>query len=220
MSRTLAAAIAVGLLLTAGCGGDTTRTADPASPRAGAETSGSPSPSAGARAGDRAGDDSRRARPRARASRRALASQPPVPAPSVSLRPLGRTSPWLAAADFGRDWRAARRGRENGRLVSDCQRAPLVAIGALRSRIREFAGKRSSARQAVSTFADRKSAWRAQQVLDTWREDCADALADRDAALGAVRHRTRLSVVEVDGTSRAQRRLDRLLAKVSDGFEA
>lgn len=203
MSRNLVVALAAGLLLTAGCGGDATRTASPADP-----TSASPSAS-----GDQA---SAPASPRAAASRRVVASQPPAPDPSVSLRQTGPgRGPWLAASDLGRQWSEGRRGPEDGRLVSECQRAPLVDIGALRSRIREFSRTDGSARQAVSTFADGRSAWRAQRVLDAWREDCADALAGRRAALGAVRHRSRLSVVEVDGSRRAERRLERLLATVS-----
>jgi hypothetical protein len=202
-------ALGLALLLLTGCTADGTaaeqRPSPDRAPTASAE--GKPTPRA------------EPARPlRARADRRVTTPRAPAPAPpSVTLRAY-RTAggaPLLAAREFGRGWSVAGTGRERGRLVSGCQQAPLVDIGALTSRIRRFAADGASARQAVARFADSRSAWRADRVVAAWGEECADALRGRGAALGAVRHRARLSVVEIEGVSRPGRRLRRLLDDVA-----
>ena len=60
-----------------------------------------------------------------------------------------------------------------------CQKTSLVDIGAVHAVRRDFAGPDGSgvaARQIVAKFADAKSAWRAEQVLRAWRDDCEERL--------------------------------------------
>lgn len=207
-------ALVLGMLLTAGCAAD-----DPAGEeRSSAGARGEPGGTGAAAAAPApepararsAGTDRRVVVPRASASS----------GPSVALRPFSASDagPLLAGRDLGPGWTVSGTAAERGRVVSDCQRAPLVDIGALSSRIRVLSGPTASARQGLSRFADRRSAWRAEQVLATWREDCAAALARRGAALGTVRHRERLSVVEVEGVPRPARTLVRLLDRVMGGL--
>lgn len=211
MSWTTAAAALTLVLLAGGCGGAGSTAA---SPRQQAPTDGAPTTSSSATPAEGATSSPARVR----AERRVVPTRPPAAAPSVRMRPLGHDGPWLVAADLGRGWSARRAAPEDGRLVSRCQRAPLVDIGATESRIRAFRHGAASARQGLAGFADRKSAWRAHRVLESWQADCAASLDRRDAALGAVRHGTRISVVELEGTPHAPRRLTRLLAKVGRGL--
>jgi hypothetical protein len=70
---------------------------------------------------------------------------------------------------------------EGNRLVGACHRATLVDVGALHAVLRVFTGADGSglrSRQAVARYADAKSAWRAHQVLRSWRADCEEYLAD------------------------------------------
>ena len=71
---------------------------------------------------------------------------------------------------------------------------------------------------APSEFADRASARRADAVLLAWRERCAEQLQERGAALGTVRHRAWVSMVEVSGVRAPQRRLEAILSDVSSTF--
>ena len=73
--------------------------------------------------------------------------------------------------------RHRRRGtRADRRLPEDLARRHRGRCSAVR---REFAGPDGSgvaARQIVAKFADAKSAWRAEQVLRAWRDDCEERL--------------------------------------------
>lgn len=203
--------LALTLALSAGCGADPRdeggRAVEPIPeqrPSPVEESTGEPAP----------------ARPlRAQSDRRVTTSDAPsASAPEVTVEPF-RTVPGgalLVARELGRGWRVTSTGAERGRFVSECQRVSLVDIGALSSRIREFAGAGTSARQAVSRFADGRSAWRADRVLTAWREECAAALRRRGAALGTVRRQGKLSVVEIEGVARPARRLERVLSRARD----
>lgn len=144
----------------------------------------------------------------------------PAPAPSGNALTIAETpdAHLIGAGAFGAGWSVEGTGAEAGRLTSDCQRATLRDIGANRTRVRDFAADGSAASQAVSRFGDAKSAWRAEQVLIAWREDCADQLRSRDAALGTVRHGSWLSVVEVAGLAEPRKRLRSALAAVEATF--
>lgn len=76
-------------------------------------------------------------------------------------------------------WTVAATGPESSRRVGACQQASLVDIGALHAVIRVFTGPGDDgprSRQLVARFADGKSAWRAHEVLRTWRAECEDHL--------------------------------------------
>lgn len=218
MPRTLAAALlATVLLLPAGCADDARPETREQQPRRLAEAEPSTRSTAPA-------EPSGSATPHERPGRRVKvpASEPPAPSTNAltveSVPPVRRHL--LDGSQLGEKWSVASTGTEDGRLMSSCQVASMVDIGALRSRVREFSGPDARAGQALSRFADRKSAWRAEQVLAAWRDDCSEQLADRRAALGTVRHRTWLSVVEVEGGNRPERRLRRALRQVKESFTA
>lgn len=217
----LAVALALGLLLTAGCGGETSSRSEderdrdrarsaaersPAPPRATSTPSAPPSASP--------------VRPVKPQDRRPLAS------PSSPAKPRGNAltieqSPdaHLIGADaLGAGWSVARTGGESDRMASGCQRATLHDIGATETRMRDFAGDGRGAVQTISRFGDAKSAWRAERVFVAWREECADDLRRRDAALGTVRHGAWLSMVEVTGVLRPRRLLGTALDAVDATF--
>jgi hypothetical protein len=75
-------------------------------------------------------------------------------------------------------WEVADQGPEGEEAVGACQKTPLVSIGAVDATRRDFAAAQGEARavQVVGRFADGKSAWRAQQVLVAWRDDCEERL--------------------------------------------
>ena len=104
----------------------------------------------------------------------------------------------LAAAALGTRWSVSRTYDESNRLASECQRASLRHRG-LPGRLRDFERRQGVAVQAVAEFADRASARRADAVLLAWRDQCADRLRTRDAALGTVRHGQWVSLVEATG---------------------
>ncbi len=66
--------------------------------------------------------------------------------------------------------------------VGACQKTALDSIGAVTAIRRTFtaasdsAGPGADAVQVVAEFADPKSAWRAHEVLKSWREDCEERL--------------------------------------------
>ncbi len=64
-------------------------------------------------------------------------------------------------------------------LAGTCHRVPLTSIGATGVTYRSYRPPRNSdttAAETVARFADRKSAWRAYQVLLAWHDRCADRL--------------------------------------------
>ena len=208
----LLVALALGLLLTAGCGGD-----DPV-PRAAS----APSPSVSVSVSPKPSPSPREKQPEAGPTRerRSIAAETEPPEPTGNALTIERApvSHLIGAGVFGAAWSVQGTGGEAGRMTSDCQRATLRDIGAMDTRVRDFSTEGSAAVQAVSRFGDAKSAWRAEQVVFAWREDCADELRGRGAALGTVRHGAWLSVVEVTGVSQPHRRLRAALAAVDATF--
>ena len=215
MSRTLSAVVlALALLLTAGCAGDAPGRAAPQEPprkpaRADAPSSASAAPTRAP------------ATPRDRTDRRVAAPTPSEEPSGNALRieRVGVTDDHLLGAHhLGPGWSVAATGPEGARPMSRCQRATMHDIGALRTRVRVLEAPAARAGQSVSRFADARSAWRAGQVLAAWRDDCAEALQRRGAALGAFRHRAFVSLVEVEGAARPARTLRRALRTVRRSF--
>lgn len=218
------ALLLLGLLLNlmlAGCGGDTSAREDSEQqrqrPRAEATADAAPSATP---------HPTPRQKPRAEVpaevpapERRSTASTP-APAPTGNALTIQQTpsSHLIGAGALGANWSVEATRAEAGRMTSECQRASFRDIGAMETRVRDFAADRSAAVQAVSRFGDAKSAWRAEQVMIAWREDCADQLRRREAALGTVRHGTWLSVVEVAGSPHPRQRLRTALAAVEATF--
>ncbi|MCW2844772.1 MAG: hypothetical protein JWN22_2688 [Nocardioides sp.] len=107
------------------------------------------------------------------------------------LIPLGRDAvgghfldadrmPVLAA---GIAWTTVDEGPEDTQRVGACQKTSLESIGALNAVRRTYAAAGDGdgaapahAVQVVARFADDKSAWRAHEVLRSWREDCEQRL--------------------------------------------
>jgi hypothetical protein len=219
----LALALTLGLLLASGCSGDDRATdagRDRAGDRAGATPTADPSPDATPSA-----RPSERPRASVRPSdRRTVARQQPPPKPpgnALTVREAGPDGHLVSAADLGRAWRVTATEDEDGRVLSPCHRASLADVGATATRLRDFEARGDrpgTAVQAVSRFVDRKSAWRIERVVTSWATDCADALAERDAALGVVRHGTWLAVVEVAGVGHPRARLARALEAADATF--
>lgn len=217
--RTVASLTAVGvLLLVAGCGADvpTDRAADDrqSSPRSLAEGP-APSPSAAPLQPSDATSETPSGRRHVvrPASPRSMGN-------ALTFSEVGPDAHLIAASVFGRDWSVTRTSGERGRRVSQCHAATMRDIGAQQTRLRDFAGsaQQPHAVQAVSRFVDPKSAWRVEQVVRAWAQECANELHSRDAALGVIRHRAWLSVVEVAGVERPGRQLRRALRAAEGTF--
>ncbi len=213
----LAPALLLTLVLAAGCGGDP-------SAREGSERQQRPRAGAGADPAPSAAPSStprqQPGRDRPAHERRSVAPRSAPPEPTGNALTIQQTpdAHLVGAGALGAGWSVESTGGEAGRMTSDCQRATLYDIGATETRVRDFAADGSSAAQAVSRFGDAKSAWRAEQVMIAWREDCAEQLRRRDAALGTVRHGSWLSVFEVAGLAEPRKRLRTALAAVEATF--
>ena len=173
----------------------------------------------------------------------AAAQAPAGRRPVAGSHPAARTSPLeahlLTAAQVpaltrGTDrsgWTVGATGPEDSVSVGACQKTSLETIGAVTAVRRTFtpAGDaRGTATQVVARFADRKSAWRAHEVLRSWHEDCEAEVGPlrtvevgagtgenyrvryaatgptraRLAAFGIVAHGAYLSVVEIKAVRR------------------
>ena len=150
----------------------------------------------------------------------------------------------LLAADqmptAGASWASTETAREDFEALGPCHVTALFDIGALTVARRTWTTDASMPRavQVVARFADNKSAWRAHEVLDSWRTDCPGrvdgkvgplrevavttgvgqayrvAQADRATDLGIVRKGAYLSVVVLVG-SPAKLPEDSALAKAA-----
>ena len=212
LTGALALAFMLSLTLAAGCGGDPSAREDSEQqrqrPRAGGKATTQPSAPPQTKPGGGHAHE-----------RRSVAESAP-PGPTGNALTIQQTpdAHLIGAGALGAGWSVEATGAEAGRMTSDCQRSSLHDIGAMETRVRDFAADGSAAAQAVSRFGDAKSAWRAERVMVAWREDCADQLRRRDAALGTVRHGSWLSVVEVAGVAEPRKRLRRALAAVEATF--
>ncbi|KRF13731.1 hypothetical protein ASG90_12835 [Nocardioides sp. Soil797] len=74
-------------------------------------------------------------------------------------------------------WSEAGTKPEDGKPFGDCAKFALVDSGAEEAWVRSFTSEGAQeAYQLIATFADAKSAWRAEQVLRGWHRDCAAQL--------------------------------------------
>jgi hypothetical protein len=217
MTRTWLVLVALGALLATGCGADDGGSAGPREPSAQPRVSAQPGR---AEETEQPAGASREKRERqtVRSQEGTQESAPPDPL-FVSV-----DDPHLLPAHvLGARWTVKRTYEERGRFASECQRASLVDIGAMSARLRDFTRRSGPDRagvavQAVAEFADRASARRADAVLIAWHDRCVDQLQERGAALGTVRHRAWVSMVEVSGVHAPQRRLDAILGEVRSTF--
>jgi hypothetical protein len=213
MARTpLAGSLALALLLATGCAGDpqSRDTSDQQRHR----------PGAAKPAATPAQDQAPLAPSSPPAERRTTTPDTPQPTPqgnALTIRQTGPDGHLLRANDLGAGWSVSSTGSEHGRVMSDCHRATLRDVGAQQTRLRDFAGP-GAAVQAVARFVDSKSAWRIEKVVGAWADDCADELRGRDAALGAVRQGSWVSVVEISGVDAPRQRLRSALAAVEATF--
>ena len=116
---------------------------------------------------------------------------------AAAARPAALETHLLAAGDMpdlvpGPDggWTVGSTGPEGSVSVGACQKTDLVTIGAVSAVRRTFVDPADShgrsAVQVVARFADHRSAWRAHEVLRSWREDCeAEVGPLREVALEA-----------------------------------
>jgi hypothetical protein len=79
----------------------------------------------------------------------------------------------------GESWSGSDSAANDVQVLVPCHLTSLVDLGALVAVRRTWsaAGPLPRAVQVVARFADNKSAWRAGQVLEAWRSDCADRVA-------------------------------------------
>lgn len=78
-------------------------------------------------------------------------------------------------------WTIVDDSAEELQSVGACQKTSLESIGAVSALRRTFVPadgmeQDATATQVVARFADDKSAWRAHEVLKSWREDCEERL--------------------------------------------
>jgi hypothetical protein len=207
--------MALGALLTAGCGAGSTDPAERADrerQRPGVERTSDPS--------DEPSQKHRHRTHRVRERRVVVqgATSPTTPPADPFFGRAEADGHLIGAASLGSRWTVTGTTDEDGRLASDCQAASLHDIGAQVARVRDYTSPRGEAVQAVAEFADRASARRADAVLLAWQERCADRLRKRDAALGTVRHGAWVSLVEVTGVRSPARRLAAALDDVRATF--
>ncbi len=112
-----------------------------------------------------------------------------APAPTGDTSPTdtpaaGLAAHLLAADDLPGDlgtWQVDDTDAEDSDTIGECQQFGFADIGATDSLEREFdGGADTDAEQIVAEFADEKSAWRAKEVLVSWRKECGDHLAETD----------------------------------------
>lgn len=122
------------------------------------------------------------------------AAVPDDPDPTVTDHLLGADQlPTVG----GRTWSAEADGAEDQVLVGRCQKSALETLGAVDTAWSSFSAEGGfTAAQVVGEFADARSAWRVEQVLVAWREDCEDRVAH--ARVGRLRD---IAVTNGTGTS-------------------
>ncbi len=106
----------------------------------------------------------------------------PVSQSPVAPRPTGLRTRLLSAGALPRfnpdlAWRVASTEPESS-AFGVCQKTSLTTIGATRAVVRTYVPASGAARpkaaQVVASFADSSSAWRAYEVLKSWRGQCPD----------------------------------------------
>lgn len=139
--------------------------------------------------GEDGGDAATAVTPPEEPQRQATAPRADEPAPdrssghraTLAVRLLAASEmPALPAAPV---WTEARTShREPEALAGTCHRYDVVTLGATKVAYREFvpAAGTASAHHLVAQFADAKTAWRAFEVLKSWRDECLERVAKHD----------------------------------------
>jgi hypothetical protein len=86
----------------------------------------------------------------------------------------------------GANWAGTDTAADDFEVLGPCHLASLADIGALAAVRRTWSADAAMPRavQVVARFADNKSAWRAHEVLDSWRGDCSERV---DGSVGPLR---------------------------------
>lgn len=100
-----------------------------------------------------------------------------TPSATTAPAPEGLAARLLAAealpAVDGAAWTVESTEPDDGDEFGACSQFGMIDLGATEAVEREFAGgEGADAAQLVAEFADPKSAWRALEVLKSWREQC------------------------------------------------
>jgi len=200
--RALFPTLLAAVLVTGGCAADDPTTSTPAPARTSpAEPTQAASPT------EQPATEPTEQKPRRHRSRGGGKKIAPTPLPSAR-----RSTPaqhLLSAARLpalGDDlaWTVVDTNAEASEPTGACQKTSLFDIGALQALRREYAGPDGSgvaARQTVAKYADAKSAWRAEQVVRAWRDDCEERLDYRRKDVGP------LAEVATDATAAGHYRL-------------
>ena len=111
--------------------------------------------------------------------------------PSEDPAPAGIEGRLLTAAELPgvneqTEWTVEATGPQGDTPYGECQRFDFVSLGATEAVLRTFTSNQDTvtAGQVVAEFADAKSAWRAHQVLKSWRSQCADRLKGKQRTVG------------------------------------
>jgi len=112
----------------------------------------------------------------------ALGDQPTRSAPTrATLAARLLSADELPGVTSSLDWTEARTARREARtLAGTCHRFAMLSIGAMRVAQRDYEaadGTGAQASELVASFADAKTAWRAFEVLKSWRDDCGEQLS-------------------------------------------
>ncbi len=176
MPRLLVLPLIALVVLVGGCGTDERPVTDLAGPRPQVQQESSPASSP-----KPTPTRSPKAKPTAKSHSGSGKTAPllPLQRPAVDTHLLGPDR--MPALGMEAAWTTRTDGPEGTRSVGACQKTSLASIGAVTSVRRTYVatveGDRvASAAQVVARFADDKSAWRAHQVLRSWREDCEERL--------------------------------------------
>lgn len=171
----VASLLAVSLTACSGSGDDDSSTTE-SSPSASASEEASPSASPTA---DKSPKKSPKASPSKVAPSGATEPTPtglPTPGggtPSAALVKKILTPEELPGLNDQTVWSEKSTGTEGETPFGDCQKSSLTDIGATDVVVRTYDAHGSQAgAQLIATFPDAKSAWRANEVLKSWREDC------------------------------------------------
>lgn len=179
LAVTLAAVLVVG-----GCGSDRPESAPPARPAA-PETPAQPADTPTPQASPTASAPAPTAAPRHGGRHKTGVLAPnvrPRRTPAVEHLLAAEDLPALAGAWTADDDDGA--GAQKDPAVGACQKTGLGTIGALESAQRTYSADDARAVQVVARFADARSAWRAHEVLESWREDCAERLGTDSSNVG------------------------------------
>jgi hypothetical protein len=172
---------AVSIITLAGCGSQTGNASDDSDPvrddpgettsAAASETTSAPTSAAS------------ESEPTAEVSTTEVPGEDPAPA---GLEGRLLTAAALPGVNEQTQWTVKATGPQGDTPYGECQRFDFVSLGATEAVLRTFTSNQDTvtAGQVVAEFADAKSAWRAHQVLKSWRSQCAERLKGKQRTVG------------------------------------